>query len=214
MKYLLFILVFQYTIAQIDSDNLMGLPVATTAERNAIPVGTINVGSLIYDSDELAIYQFNGTVWERLVAESSRTIVLNRVGSGTNTLLPNATNTYFDFPLNAAHIQVNTGSNYTVIGNGQIRVLSDGVYILTASLSTNNMPSGATKYIIGAFRNGSLIGYLTRGFANLPSSDWWGGSGSLMYNLSANDVIRIRYVLNNGGSALSARYLNIGITKI
>lgn len=149
-----------------------------------------------------------------MAGDVSRTIVLNRLGTGNNTLLPNATNTYFDFPLDATHTQVNTGSNYTVVGNGEIRVLTDGVYLLSASLSTNNMPSGGIKYIIGAFVNGSLIGYLTRGFVTLPSTDWWGGSGVLMYNLQANDVVNMRYVLNNNGNALSARYVNIGITKI
>lgn len=212
--YIVFFFLYAYGFSQIDSDGLMGLPVTTTAQRTAIPIATINQGSLVYDSDELAIYQFNGTIWEKLSADVSRTIVLDRLGTGNNTLLPNATNTYFDFPLDASHTQVNTGSNYTVVGDGEIRVLTDGVYIISASLSSNNMPSGGVKYIIGAFLNGSLIGYLTRGFVTLPSTDWWGASGILMYNLQANDVVNIRYVLNNNGNALSARYVNIGITKI
>lgn len=200
--------------SQIDSDSLMGLPVATTIERNNIPTATISQGSLLYDSDELAIYQFDGTNWNKLAADVSKTIVLNRLGTGNNTLLANANNTYFDFPLDASHTQVNTGNNFTVVGDGEIRVLSDGVYMISASLSTNAMPAGGIKYIIGAFVNGTLIGYLTRGFVTLPNTDWWGGSGTLMYNLDENDVITIRYVINNNGTAISGRYINIGITKI
>ncbi len=208
------VLLYSFGYTQVDADALMGVPKITTVERNAIPVATIEQGSIVYDTDELAMYQFDGTIWQKLSVDISRTIVLNRLGTGNNTLLPNATNTYFDFPLNASHTQVNTGSTFTVVSNGAIRVLTDGVYMISASLSTNNMPSGTTKYILGAFVNGGLIGYLTRGFATLPGTDWWGGSGTLMYNLQANDVVTIRYVLNNNGNALSARYVNIGITKI
>ena len=200
---------------QLEPGALMGIPNVSNADMIISGAAQgIQAGTLVYNQDIGSLYQFDGTNWIRLAEEIRKTIVLNRSAGGNNTLLPNATNTYFDFPLDASHTQVNTGGVFTVVGNGRIQISEAGTYLMSAELSTNNMPAGDTKYIIGAFRNGILIGYLTRGFASLPNQDWWGGTGVLMYNLNANDIIGFRYVLNNNGNALSARFLNIGMTKI
>ncbi|WP_299713237.1 hypothetical protein [uncultured Tenacibaculum sp.] len=186
-----------------------GFPSGTTAQIQAI---TSPVESVItYSTNEKIFYYYNGTNWVPLNNPNSlKVVVLNRTGGYT---LPNATNTYFDFPINGSHIQTIDSDVFTVTGNGKIRVLQSGVYLISAELSTSNMPSGGTKYIIGAFRNGSLAGYLTRGFVTLPSQDWWGGTGVLMYSLNANDEISLRYVLN-AGRTLTGRFINIGVTKL
>ncbi len=202
-----------------NSQVLPGVPVAgfpsgTTAQINAI---TSPVESVIaYSTDEKLFYYFDGTNWVQLnnpELNSLKVVVLNRTGGYT---LPNQTNQYQDFPINATHTQTIDTDVFSVTGNGEITVLQDGVYLMSAELSTSNMPAGGTKYIIGAFRNNNsnLIGYLTRGFVTLPSRDWWGGTGVLMYQLNANDRIKMRYVLNAGGTPLTGRFMNIGITKL
>ncbi len=208
---LCFLLFFIVTVSysQLDGDAVFSLPKVTNAEM--LGVISPNTGSLVYNTDDDSIYKFDGTNWVKTdTASSLKSVVLNRTGG---YLLPNATNTYFDFPINTAHTQSIDSDTFTVTGNGSIRVLRDGVYMISAELSTSNMPAGDTKYIIGAFRNGGLIGYLTRGSVSLPNRDWWGGTGVLMYNLNANDIIQIRYVLN-AGETLNGRFMNIGITKI
>ncbi len=215
LKLLVIALFVQFTLsAQIDANSLFGLPSATTTDINNIDVTTIQEGALVFDTNQKMMFQFDGTNWVALSQDISRSIVLNRSLTGNNGLLVNATNTYFDFPLDLAHQQVNTGNTFEALGNGEVRVETAGVYLLSASLSTSNMPAGDTKYIIGAFLNDNLIGYLTRGFASLPNTDWWGASGILIYNLNANDRVKFRYVINNNGTPLHARFLNIGITKI
>lgn len=208
---LCFFLFFYISVcySQIDGDAVFSLPKLTNTEM--LGVVSPNLGSMVYNTTDDGIYKYDGTAWIRTDASSSlKTVVLNRTG-GYN--LPNATNTYFDFPINAAHTQSIDTDVFAVTGNGRIRVLQTGTYLISAELSTSNMPSGNTKYIIGAFRNNGLMGYLTRGSVSLSSQDWWGGTGVLMYNLNANDEIRIRYVLN-AGRTLNGRFMNIGVTKI
>ena len=75
------------------------------------------------------------------------------------------------------------------------------------------MPSGNTKFIWGLFTNGARHGYLSIGSSSLPSRDFWGTTGVIMYALNANDAVSIEYVLNAGGT-LNANFSNIGITKL
>lgn len=208
---LYFLLIFSFTISQgqIDRDAIFSLPRLTNTEM--LGIANPYLGSILYNTDDNNVYKFDGTSWVRIDETLTLdSVILNREGGYT---LPNATNVYFDFPINANHIQSIDTDVFEIIGDGEIRVLESGVYLISAELSTSNLPSGDIKYILGAFRNGTLIGYLTRGSVNLPNTDWWGASGVLMYNFTANDEIRIRYVLN-AGQTLTGRFINIGITKM
>lgn len=179
-------------------------------------IDSINNDSLAYEGDIYRDYDNNtyyiGTGDGTLVLIESKTkaVVLNRSGGS----LPTANNTYFDFPVNSSHITTISSNYFSVLGNGRIQVLDSGVYMISASLSCSNLPSGGTKYILGVYINGTLSGYLSRGFVTLPSTDFWGTSGSLMFSLNNNDIISIRYVLNAGGSTLNARFSNIGVAKL
>ena len=170
-------------------------------------------GMLIYNEDTKQINFFEGSNWVA-PAKSSKTIVLNRASGGNNNLIVNSTNTYYDFPVNATHELSNSGGIYQTLGNGRVRVNEAGTYFMSAAFSVRDMPAGDTKYIIGLFINGSLRGYLTRGFASLPNRDWWGTSGTIIYPLQANDEVRFRYVVNNNGNPLDAVFVNIGITQL
>lgn len=197
--------------AQISPDALLGVPTATTAEITAIAAPIL--GNIVYDTTLKNVFQYDGSTWQPLGAKS-QTIVLNRSAGGNNNLLVNAKNTYFDMPLDATHEIVNTGATFQTTSNGEVTILKNGTYLISSALSTRDMPAGNTKYILGAFINGTLRGYLARGFASLLGQDYWGTSGTLMYPLDENDTVTIRYVLNNNGNPLDAVFVNIGITKI
>lgn len=191
-----------------DAQLLVQIQTAPTADIDAITGA--EEGMLAYDSSEKTLKSYNGTTWSSNT--TAATIILNRNNGGA--ILTNATNTYFDFPIDATHIQANEGGIFTVVGTGEIQVNQDGLYLLSAAMSTSNMPAGGTKYILAARRNGALIGYLSRGFVTLPSQDFWGSSGNLMYQLSAGDIINFQYVLNAGGTPLNAVFTNAAITKL
>lgn len=167
-------------------------------------------GDIYYDNqnDTYYIGVSNGTLV--VISTSTKSIVLNRAGGSIAT----ANNTYIDMPLTSAHIQTINTKYYNVTGTASIRVLEDGVYMVSSSLSVTNLPSGNTKYILGMYINGTLRSYLTRGSVSLPSNDYWGASGVTAYTLNANDVISIRYVLNAGGSTLNTAFANISVSKL
>lgn len=171
-------------------------------------------GMLIYNEDTQQLNFFEGSNWVSSSGYTSKTLVLNRAANGNNNLIVNSTNQYYDLPINATHELNNTGNIFQTLGNGRIRVREAGVYFMSAAFSVRDMPSGDTKYIIGVFINGTLRGYLTRGFASLPNQDWWGTSGTIIYPLNANDEVRFRYVVNNNGNPLDAVFINIGITQL
>lgn len=220
MKSFFFFICFLFSFgnlsAQVNANSVLTLHKVSTSDMLAII--TPNTGSMVFNTDDNSIYRFDGTDWIQLLDKlnSIQSVVLDRVSGYT---LATTNNTYFNFPVNSSHTQSIDDDIFEVLGDGTIRVLEDGVYLISAELSTSNLPAGNIKYIIAAFVNGTsnpadIIGYLTRGFVTLNSTDWWGGTGVLTYNLNANDVVRIRYVLNAGGSDLTGRFINISITKI
>ncbi|MBT8244063.1 MAG: hypothetical protein HKP48_10835 [Winogradskyella sp.] len=170
-------------------------------------------GDVWYDTNTtpiiVKIWVESSSDWEPIPGNLSKTIILNRNGGS----LPNATNTFFDLPLTAANLVTNNPGLYSVTGTSEITIIETGNYLISGELSATNMPAGDTKYILGVFVNGIRVGYLSRGFASLPARDYWGTTGTLMYQLNANDIVKIRYVLN-AGSTLNSNFSNIGITKI
>ena len=198
-----------FVVAQINPESLFSIPSVTTTERIGINTTGLSGGQLLFDSDINTIFQFNGTNWVELAAADFKTLVMESFSAS----LPNANNTYYNFPLASSNVVYNVGG-FNVIGNGKIEVTREGAYLVVGGVGVNNMPSGSTKYILAIRVNGGRVRYLTRGFASLPSTDWWGASGSLTVYLNANDVIDFQYVLNNGGTALNAVFLNFGISGI
>ncbi len=86
--------------------------------------------------------------------------------------------------------------------------------IFNTSLSITNMSSGNNKYIIAETVNGSLVAYLVRDYSNPLNTDYCFTSNYIMHPINTNDEVKIRYVLNNGGTPLNAKFANIGITKL
>lgn len=213
MKHIIVIILLSFCLSSLAqtpaADELIQVHnVASTTEMNSI-VNPIE-GSFVYNKSDNSMYIRTDTQWVKLAAPVSETIILNANGGS----LPTQTNTFFDLPLTSSNLVVNNTDLYNVTGTSEITILKSGNYLISGELSTTNMPSGDTKYILAAFVNNVRVGYLSRGFASLPNTDFWGTTGILMYQLKANDVVKIRYVLNAGGQTLNANFSNIGITKI
>jgi len=51
--------------AQIDAYSVTGTPTATTAEMNAILTPLPNIGSVLYNTDDDAIYRYTSTGWQK-----------------------------------------------------------------------------------------------------------------------------------------------------
>ncbi|MDY8135607.1 hypothetical protein [Aquimarina sp. 2201CG5-10] len=58
-------------MTQIDANSLLGLPVATTTDINAISTATIQEGALVFDTNRKKVYAFNGTEWKELLTSPS-----------------------------------------------------------------------------------------------------------------------------------------------
>ena len=187
-------------------------PRMTAAQMNAI-VSPLN-GSIIYNTTEDAMYLKTSTGWKSMFFVNNDVVLLNKEFTAGNNALSTANNTYFDLPIDNTSLIQNDPTTYNVPSNGTINILKTGVYSIVAGLSTSNLPAGNIKYIIAVFKNGVLYNYLIRGIANNPATDEFGFSGSTGIAANAGDVIKIRYVLNNGGTPLDAKYINIGITRL
>ncbi|WAC01740.1 hypothetical protein N7U66_17860 [Lacinutrix neustonica] len=181
-------------------------------QMNAIP--TPLEGAIVYNTTSKSLNIRTNALREPLSTGKNKTVVLNKnYGNGNNTIVSN-NNNYQNFPLNAADILTNDPSTFEVVGNGKIKVKTNGIYLMSAEISVSNMPPGNTKYVLAAEKNGTLIGYLSRGNTNGSGVDYWGATGVLMYVLQTDDIITFRYVINNGVSTLDAKFLNIGITRL
>jgi hypothetical protein len=198
------------SVLQIDSKvGAFVPPRMTSSEMLAIP--TPLDGAMVFNTTKNAYYVYESGAWS---CQTNTTLVINKAYSGSNSELSTPNDTYVDFPIGGSDVIVTNSETYDVTANGTVQIKESGNYWFSAALSTSNMPSGNKKYIIALDVNGSLVAYLSRGFSSLPGSDYWGTSGSVMYPINANDVVTIKYVLNNANNALDAKFLNIGISRL
>ncbi len=187
-------------------------PRMTNVQMLAIPNPL--VGSVVYNLSDDALYMRTNLGWENISRTSNPTISINKNFPGVDTVISTADNSYTNFPLNNSDVISITSSVFTIIGNGQIQINEAGTFMINAAFSVENIPSGNRKFVVGIYKNGTLIGYPTRGTIVLSTTDTWGSSGTLVENFTAGDVVTFRYVLNNGGTPLDALNFNIGMTKL
>ncbi|MBD3582548.1 hypothetical protein [Flavobacterium selenitireducens] len=200
-------------ILQLESTNKTFVPPRMTNAQMLAIVSPIN-GSMIFNTTHNAMFVRTSNGWKNFFETSNASVVLNKVFASGNGQVATVNNNYTNFPLTASDAMTVDNAIYTVLGAGRVRVSETGVYMISGSFSVTNMPSGIRKYIIAVYQNATLVGYLTRGTANLDVADEWGTSGSLSIPANANDIIELKYVLNNGGTALDARIFNMGVTKL
>ena len=62
---LIFLILTMTATAQIDAFSVTGTPTATTAEMNAILTPLPNIGSVLYNTDDDAIYRYTSTGWQK-----------------------------------------------------------------------------------------------------------------------------------------------------
>ena len=187
-------------------------PRMTTIQMNAIP-SPLN-GSIIFNSTEDAMYIKTNNGWKSMFFVNNDIILLNKEFTSGNNALSTGNNTYYDLPINSTDIIQNDPTTFDVTGNGTIKILKTGVYSIVAGLSISNLPPGNKKHIIAIYINGHLYNYLARGTVNNTTTDEFGFSGSSGITVNAGDVVKIKYVLNNNGVTLDAKYINIGITRL
>ncbi|GER60805.1 hypothetical protein [Patiriisocius marinus] len=189
-------------------------PRVTTTQMNNIPSPLD--GAIVYNSTLNSLFIRTQGSWSALVSSNKGTLIVNNSygTSSSNNAILGIDNTYQNFPIGTSHIIENDTSLYNVVSNGTVTVLESGNYLLSASFSSRNAPSGNNKYIIAVTINNSLVGYLSRGFTSLPSTDYWGTSGNIMYPIQANQTVRFNYVFNNNSNPINAVFFNFGINKL
>jgi len=198
---------------QIDSNKgALVMPRMTSAEMRAIT--TVLDGAVAFNTSDQNWYIRIEGQWVAYSYNDTPSIILNKENE-TLTL----TSQPLQIPLNSNHVLQNSLGYYEVAGtdsspiNGKIKILRDGLYLITAGMSTTNLPSGPRKYKVLLYVNSALASYLTSGNVNLSASDYWGTSGNSPVLLQANDVVEIKYILDGTGT-ISGKFFNIGISKL
>lgn len=193
---------------QLESTNsAFILPRMTDSQMTA--VANPPVGSMIFNTSENLPYFRSDVGWSGFDVNSNPTIILTRSGG---TLFTSATSSY---PINvsAANILSTSSAYFTVDGPGAITVNRSGVYLMSACISTSNMPAGSRRYYLALYRNGALISYLAKSKLENSSVDYWGMTGTLMYYLQAGDQLYFRYFISNT-TTLANVFQTICITKL
>ena len=192
----------------------VALPRMTEAQMQAIDQ-PLN-GSIVFNTTDASLYiRINGVWTKYKQLNNTPSIILNKNG-GSLTLQEEPP---IPLPLNATHILHNAEEYYLVESdqsstrNSTVKILQDGLYLVTAGMSTTNLPTGAKKYTLLVFVNGALKSYLTSGNVSLDRNDYWGTSGNSVLLLQANDIVEIKYTLDGSGT-INAKFYNIGISKL
>lgn len=196
------------------------IPRMDTAGRNLIasPANSL----IVFNTDLNALEINTGTtvapIWSFVKAENNVTPKIvtfyGDLSGGTNNI-SGTDDTFFPIPLGASEVTEINNDVFTVLGDGSVRVEETGSYLINASISVENLPSGDRKYILAVFEGVTRLGYMARGFATIPSgTQFFGASGTFTYFFTAGDVINVRYVFNNGGNSLNGNLIHLGITKL
>ncbi|WP_397303312.1 hypothetical protein [Nonlabens ulvanivorans] len=184
-------------------------PRMNTSQMLSIP--TPLEGSIIFNTTESALFIFNNGSWESKKNNSS--VVLNRNFAGSETIPSNGTFNNLPIGASTSEIVETDTADFTINGDSSITVLKNGIYQISGGISIRSMTAGTHKYILAAFINGSRSGYLSRGYTTLPSSDYWGTSGTVTLKLNANQTITVEFWLNSG-STENLDFCNISIVKL
>lgn len=195
-------------LLQLESTNsAFILPRMTDVQMTAI--ASPPVGSMVFNASENLPY-FNGSSgWSGFDINSNPSIILSR-SNGTFSTSPTVA---YNMILTASHIVSNSSAYFSVPAAATVKVSRNGVYLLSVSLATSNMPAGNRNYYLAAYKNGVLIGYLSRMRLQNPTADYWGTTGTLMYPADAGDEFSFKYFISYNAN-LSNVFQTICITKL
>lgn len=195
-------------LLQLEStDAAFILPRMSDAQMSAIS-GPLN-GSLIFNTSENLPYFKGNLGWSGFDINSNPTIILSKSGGSFST----SPTLSYPMSLTAANVQSSSSAYFSVSSAGVVKVLRSGVYLISVTLSTSNMPSGNRSYFLSAYLNGNFISYLSRSNLQNPTTDYWGTTGTLMYAASAGDEFSFRYFIDHN-AALTNVFQTICITKL
>lgn len=135
--FVIFVSLVQSTRAQIEPELLVNITSATTADM--ITITTETAGSLVYNSDEGRIYQFDGINWNRFALEGSAIVEtkttsyqVTELDGGKVFVFDSATDTNLTIPTGLP-----IGFNISVYqtGDGQVTVTGSGGVTIKNRLS-------------------------------------------------------------------------------
>lgn len=186
------------------------IPRMTNAQMLAI--NDVLDGAILFNTTNQNWYIRIDGIWSPYVYNETPSIILNKEGgSFAQTATP------LHIPLNSANLLHTDLNYYELVGSpsqsATIKILNEGLYVVTAGMSTTQLPIGAKKYKILLYVNGMLASYLTSGYVKLAASDYWGTSGNSPVLLQANDIVEIKYILDGSGT-IPGKFFNIGISKL
>ncbi len=195
-------------LLQLESTNAaFVLPRMTDAQMTAI--ASPPVGSMVFNTSENLPY-FNGSEgWSGFDINSNPSIILSR-SNGTFSTSPTVA---YSMILTASNVVSNSSAYFSVPSAATVKVSRGGVYLLSVSLATSNMPAGNRNYFLAAYKNGALIGYLSRSRLQNPTADYWGTTGTLMYPAEEGDEFSFKYFISHNAN-LNNVFQTICITKL
>ena len=186
------------------------MPRVTDAQMLLIPSPLI--GAQVYNTTYNSLFFYTAVGWRNINSSALAAIMIDKnFSSGT---IPAVNNTYYLLPIGISEIKYNTEAVFSVESNGTIRIRKSGTYLISAGVSVSNMPTGNRKYALKVYKNNTLISVLNAGEATTSGSDYWGVNGVCVATLSANDLITVKYLINNNGGNLSPKFVNISITQL
>ncbi|WP_194850337.1 hypothetical protein [Nonlabens antarcticus] len=202
--------------------------VLLTNANLASPVISPADGLLVYNTNTSesgvnavspGFYYWINNSWKQVgsqVEARSKRLTLYRDFGGANII--NANTDFNNMPLGgiSTDIQEIDSDTFKILSNGSIRVLKTGSYLISSSISIQNLGSGNTKYILAVFQGSNRLGYLTRGFINSSTkAEFFGTSGVFQYFFTANQIINVQYFFSSATPKMyEADLLHLGIVKI
>ena len=199
------------TLLQLESKTqAFVMPRLTDAQMLLVPSPLI--GAQVYNTTYNSIFFYTAIGWRNINSSALAAVMVDKnFGSGT---IPAVNDTYYVLPIGTSDVKYNTAGVFSVEANGTIRVKTTGTYLISAGVSVSNMPAGSRKYALKVYNNTNPISVLSAGEATLAGVDYWGVNGVCVATLTANDLITVKYLINNNGGNLSPKFVNISITQL
>lgn len=196
---------------QVDSST-GSLVIPRMNQEQMLAIQDVLDGAIVFNTTDQNWYIRIDGLWAPYVYNETPSIILNKEGGSLVQ-----TTTPLHIPLNDNNVVSTSNDYYRLVGSptedATIRVLNEGLYLVTAGMSTTQLPAEPKKYKILLYVNGNLASYLTSGYVKLDRGDYWGTSGNSPVLLRANDVVEIKYILDGSGT-IPGKFFNIGISKL
>lgn len=199
-------------LLQLEStDKTFVLPRLNDAQMLLVPSPLI--GAQIYNTTYQSIFIYTSIGWRNINSSSLASLMIDRDFPSGNSI-STVNDTYYLLPIGISNIKYNTEGIFEVEANATIRIKKQGTYIISSGLSVTNMPAGNKKYALKVYNNSNLLSILNAGEVSMPGVDFWGVNGAVVAVLNENDLITIKYMINNNGGLLTPKFCNISITQL